>query len=63
MLVLAGLFYISKWYGVANFLVFAVLLMLFFHFIIKKLLLNTIKFVLLIYILIDEADLLRGLDS
>ncbi|HET6556945.1 MAG TPA: efflux RND transporter permease subunit [Prolixibacteraceae bacterium] len=36
MLVLAGIFYISKSFGMGNFLVFASLLTLLFHFVIKK---------------------------
>ncbi|GAB1451536.1 efflux RND transporter permease subunit [Draconibacterium sp.] len=37
MLVFAGIFYLTKLYGIANFLVFAVLMTLLFHFVIKKL--------------------------
>jgi multidrug efflux pump len=36
MLAFAGVFYITKVYGLANFLVFGVLMILFFHFILKK---------------------------
>jgi multidrug efflux pump subunit AcrB len=36
MLAFAGVFYLTKVYGVANFLVFAVLMILLFHFVIKK---------------------------
>ena len=36
MLVFAGIFYFSKSYGLANFLVFGVLMILLFHFVIKK---------------------------
>jgi len=36
MLVFAGIFYISKSYGIANFLVFGVLVTLLFHFVIKR---------------------------
>lgn len=36
MLAFAGIFYITKVYGIANFLVFAVLLILLFHFVLKK---------------------------
>ena len=36
MLAFAGVFYISKVYGLANFLVFGVVMILFFHFILKK---------------------------
>ncbi len=36
MLILAGLFYLSKSYGIANFLVFAVIMVLLFHFVIKR---------------------------
>ncbi|HAH25427.1 MAG TPA: copper transporter, partial [Prolixibacteraceae bacterium] len=37
MLAFAGVFYLSKSFGLANFLVFGVLMILFFHFILKKL--------------------------
>jgi multidrug efflux pump subunit AcrB len=36
MLAFAGVFYLTKVYGIANFLVFAVLMILLFHFVIKK---------------------------
>ena len=36
MLVFAGIFYLTKVYGLANFLVFAVLMILFFHFFLKN---------------------------
>ncbi len=36
MLAFAGVFYITKVYGLANFLVFGVLTILFFHFVLKK---------------------------
>jgi len=36
MLVFAGIFYATKVYGLANFLVFAVIMILLFHFVIKK---------------------------
>jgi multidrug efflux pump len=36
MLAFAGIFYVTKVYGLANFLVFGVLMILFFHFILKK---------------------------
>jgi multidrug efflux pump subunit AcrB len=36
MLAFAGVFYITKVYGLANFLVFGVLMILFFHFVLKK---------------------------
>jgi multidrug efflux pump subunit AcrB len=36
MLAFAGIFYLTKIYGIANFLVFAVLLTLLFHFVLKK---------------------------
>lgn len=37
MLAFAGVFYLSKSFGLANFLVFGVLMILFFHFVLKKL--------------------------
>lgn len=36
MLVFAGIFYLTKSYGLANFLVFGVIMILLFHFVIKK---------------------------
>ncbi len=36
MLVFAGIFYVTKMYGLANFLVFGVIMILLFHFVIKK---------------------------
>ncbi|MGV8093358.1 MAG: efflux RND transporter permease subunit [Mangrovibacterium sp.] len=36
MLVFAGLFYLVKWYGFANLLVFGVLMIILFHFVIKR---------------------------
>jgi len=40
MLVFAGIFYATKVYGLANFLVFAVIMILLFHFFIKKMILT-----------------------